>query len=179
MQLCGVELYLQRRIHHVFIMQQIDRRRTYLKAMRIINVSITSILVAACFTLIGCSQLPEATFDLAPESRLPAWFRLPPGYLRSDVTVSMSYYVEPSKRTATFTLYNGKTKELMKVSGVERGMEPITLKHQKPELPSDYPAYEIIDANGITEVIEHRKQEPLFYINDDPAVWAELGIARH
>ncbi len=41
----------------------------------------------------GCGFFPEATFTLSPASRLPSWFKLPSGYSRADVTVSMSYFV--------------------------------------------------------------------------------------
>jgi hypothetical protein len=36
-------------------------------------------------------------------------------------------------------------------------------------------SYEVVTVNGITEIIEHRKMEPLFYVTDDAAVWEELG----
>jgi len=36
--------------------------------------------------------------------------------------------------------------------------------------------YEVISINGITEVIEHRKIEPVFYINDDAMVLKKLGL---
>ena len=48
------------------------------------------------------------------------------------------------------------------------------LKQHPPGFGPDDPAYEIITVNGITEIIEYRKMEPVFYITDDPAVWKEL-----
>ena len=42
--------------------------------------------------------------------------------------------------------------------------------------PLPYPSYEVITANGITEVIEHRQMEPVFYISDDPRVKEQLGV---
>jgi hypothetical protein len=44
--------------------------------------------------------------------------------------------------------------------------------------PSGYPAYEVITVNGMTDIIEHRKMEPMFYMTDDPAVWKELGVTQ-
>ena len=41
--------------------------------------------------------------------------------------------------------------------------------------PAGYPVYEIIAVGGKTEIIEHRKMEPVFYVTDDPAVWAEFS----
>lgn len=136
------------------------------------------ILTVACLSLLGCDLFPESTFELASESRLPKWFALPKGLSRSDVTVTMSYYVRPSGRTATFTLLNAKKQKLAEVKGIQAGLEPLTLKKSRPGFPPDYPSYEIITVNGVTEIIEHRQMEPIFYITDDPAVWKELGVSR-
>jgi hypothetical protein len=50
------------------------------------------------------------------------------------------------------------------------GLAPVTSQG------SPYPAYEIITVDGITDVIEHRKMEPLFYVTDDSAVRGEPGV---
>lgn len=136
------------------------------------------VLVVACLPLLGCEFFPESTFDLAPESRLPKWFSLPPGLTRGEVTVKMSYYVKPSGRTATFTLSGSKKEKISEVRGTQRGLQPIELKKPPRGYPPGYPSYEIITVKGITEVIEHRRMEPIFYVTDNPAVLAELGISR-
>ena len=135
-----------------------------------------AILVSACLSLLGCEFFPESTFELAHESRLPKWFTLPPGLSRSDVTVTMSYYIKPTGHTATFTLKDTKKRKLAEVSGSQMGFEPLTLKNLRPEVSPYYPSYEIITVNGITDIIEHRKMEPIFYVTDDPNVWRELGV---
>jgi hypothetical protein len=38
------------------------------------------------------------------------------------------------------------------------------------------PSYVVASADGVTEVIEHRHRGNVFYINDDPAVRAKLGL---
>jgi len=136
----------------------------------------TSILVAACLSLLGCDFFPESSFELARESKLPKWFVLPKELSRSDVTVTMSYYVRPSGRTATFTLLDAKKQKLAEVKGSLKGLEPLTLKNPQPGFPPGYPSYEIVTVNGMTEIIEHRRMEPIFYVTDEPAVWAELGV---
>lgn len=137
-----------------------------------------TILAAACLSLLGCDSLPESSFELARESRLPKWFTLPSGLSRSDVTVTMSYYVKASGRIATFTLLDAKKQKLAEVNGTQKGLEPIKLKNPRPGFTQGYPLYEAVTANGITEIIEHRKMEPIFYITDDPAVLTELGVSR-
>jgi len=127
---------------------------------------------------IGCEWFPESTFELASESRLPKWITLPPGLTRADVSVTMSYYTAPWGRSATFKLKDTKGKVLTKVYGKSRGLGPNQLKHPPPGFPPGSPAYEVITVNGITDIIEHRKPEPIFYITDDPAVWKEMGVTQ-
>jgi len=122
--------------------------------------------------------IPESTFELASESRLPKWITLPPGLTRADVSITMSYYVVPWGGSATFILRDKKGQVLTKVNGKVKGSEPFQLKHPPPGFPPGYPAYEVVTVNGITEIIEHRKPEPIFYITDDLAVWKELGVAQ-
>ena len=126
----------------------------------------------------GCEWFPESTFDLASDSRLPKWITLPPGLTRADVSIRMSYYVKPWGSSATFIIQDRKGQIRTKVHGKTRGLGPNQLKHPPHGFPSGYPAYEVITVNGIMEIIEHRKMEPIFYITDDPAVWKELGVGQ-
>jgi hypothetical protein len=145
--------------------------------MRPITVkqSIIIMLAITCLSLLGCEFFPESSFELARESRLPKWFTPPPGISRSDVTVTMNYYVKPSGRTSTFILRDAKKQKLAEVNGTQKGLEPLKLKNPRSGFPPGYPSYEIVTVNGVTEIIEHRQMEPIFYITDDPAVWAELN----
>jgi hypothetical protein len=124
----------------------------------------------------GCEYFPESTFELASESRLPKWITLPPALTRADVSITMSYYSKPWGASAGFTLRDKKGHVLTKLYGKTRGLGPSQLKHPPPGFPPGSPAYEVITVNGITDIIEHRKPEPIFYVTDDPAVWKELGV---
>ena len=123
--------------------------------------------------LIACA---ESGFDLAPESRLPKWFDVPKGKVRADLKVTMDYYVKPNKREVVFKLYDENGKKLRKVKGTLLGDRPLELKDSKKGVSKGYPSYEVIIVNGITDIVEHRKMEPIFYMADDPAVLEELGI---
>ena|SRR5580704_865916 len=127
---------------------------------------------------IGCAWFPESTFELASESRLPKWITLPAGLTRADVSIKMSYYIKPWGSSAIFILHDTKGQTLKKVEGKVKGSEPLQLEHPPPGFPPGYPAYEVITVNGATEIIEHRKMEPICYITDDPAVWKELGVGQ-
>jgi hypothetical protein len=135
-----------------------------------------SIALTIASSQIGCEWFPEATFELASESRLPKWITLPPGLTRADVSITMSYYVKPWGSSATFVLRDTKGQIRTKVHGKMKGSEPFQLKHPPQGFPPGYPAYEVITVDGTAEIIEHRKPEPIFYITDDPAVWKELGL---
>jgi len=125
---------------------------------------------------IGCEWFPESTFELARDSRLPKWITLPPGVMRADVAITMSYYVWLWGRRSTFILRDKTGKTLAKVNGKDRGLGPNYLKHPPPGFPPGYPSYEVITVKDMTEVLEHRKMEPIFYVTDDPAVRKELGV---
>ncbi|HEY1502307.1 MAG TPA: hypothetical protein VGF88_22210 [Acidobacteriaceae bacterium] len=134
-------------------------------------------LVAAiilCFAIVGCRYFPESTFQLADDSRLPRWFHLPPGLSRRDVSVTMNYYTKPGGSDATFVLYDQKQHVLAKVNGKVRDAAPLHLKSSSQGDPTGYPLFEVVIANGVTEIMEHKKMEPTVYIVDDPAIWREL-----
>ena len=146
--------------------------------MRIKKYVLFFALTISCYAMVGCEYFPESTFELASESRLPKWFALPSGLTRDNVSIAMSYYVKPWGRSATFILRDNKGKILSKVHGKEKGYEPLQLKIPPKGFDVGYPAYEIITVNGITDIVEHRKMEPIFYVTDDPAVWKELGVGQ-
>ena len=50
------------------------------------------------------------------------------------------------------------------------------MSRSREQSESLYPMYEVLTANGITEVVEHRRMEPVFYITDDPEVRRKLGV---
>ena len=131
-------------------------------------------LIILSSATIGCEYFPESTFELANESRLPKWFSLPAGLTRSDVSVTMNYYVKPWGRTATFVLHDAKDHVIGKIDGKIKGLEPLQLRGFSQSDATSHPSFEVITANGITEIIEHKKMEPIFYVTDDPAVWKTL-----
>jgi hypothetical protein len=139
-----------------------------LDGMRTLGI-LVRVAVAAVVTIsaTGCA---ESSFVLAPESRLPAWFDPPPGQPRENVTVKMDYYISSSGRDAKFTLLDLRGRQLMSKTGKMRNLYPTTLG------AADYPMYEVISVDGVVDVIEHRKMEPIFYLANDPVVLKQLGV---
>jgi len=97
---------------------------------------------------------------------------------RSDVGVTLSYYVRPGVREAVLILRGENKRVLDKVTAVQQGMEPIRLKMQPEGSPKNRPLYEIITFSGKTDIIEHRVRGPVFHMADDPVIWEELGVKR-
>jgi hypothetical protein len=127
---------------------------------------LASALIIPGSLVLGCKYFPEATFKLAGDSRLPKWITLPPAAKRKDVEITMSYYIKPWGSNASFTLQNDKH-VIQQIDGKLVCTHPFSLKGSK----SDYPSYEAVVVSGTTELIEHKKMEPTFYVTDDAAVW--------
>jgi hypothetical protein len=121
---------------------------------------------------IGYEYFPESTFQLASESRQPKWVTLPPELTRANASLTMNYRIAPW-RSSQFILRDKNGHTLKKENGKMRCRAPFELKNPPQGFPSGYPAYEAITVHGITEIIEHRKMEPIFYVTDDPVVWKQ------
>jgi len=135
------------------------------------------ILIAMMFSLAGCL---ESTFQLSDESRLPKWFVVPEGKDRRDFTVRMELYSTFSGGQAVFKLYNKNNflyiQKYTVTSSEQPDMQSRQLKSPPKGFPKGYPRYKVITINNITDIIELRKMEPLFYMTDDPQIWQELGV---
>jgi hypothetical protein len=137
-------------------------------------------LIAATTAISGCSSWPESTFDLAPESRLPIWLHLPKGTARSRVSVQMSYYIVESHREAKFELFKGSSWpwriRVQHVRGVQRGDSPIYLPSSGLTGFGKDPSYEIVTVGTQTDIVEHRRQEPIFYMVEDKEIFREFNV---
>jgi hypothetical protein len=86
----------------------------------------------------------------------------------------MKYYVTPTGRIATFILHDRKNHILGKVTGTLKGSAPISVKGSSETGSTGYPSFEVITAQGVAQLIEHKKMEPMFYMVDDPALLRAL-----
>jgi len=130
----------------------------------------------AIVCLAGCL---ESSLELAPDSRLPMWLTAPDGMSRIDLRVTLDYYSTSSGGEYVFKLYkkNGFFR-IKKVSFMVDAYPIVQLKQPPPGFPKGYPKYLVVSVKGVTDVIEQRKMEPIFYMTDDPNVWKELGIEK-
>lgn len=126
--------------------------------------------------IIGLSGCLESSFQLSEESRLPKWFSVPEGMDRNDLLVQMDLHSTFSGGKAVFKLY--KRGNLLNIEKyiVSTDQQPGIRTVQLDSQSSGYPRYKVLTINGITDVVELRKMEPVFYMTDDPAVWKTLGL---
>jgi hypothetical protein len=132
-------------------------------------------LAALALVAKGCEYFPESSFELAKESRLPKWITLPPGLKRTDVALTMNYFSTPWGYDTQFILRDKNNQTIEKKYGRSKCGLGFQVRNPPEGFPPGYPAYKPNTVNGITEIIEHKKMEPLFYVTDDPVVWKQYS----
>jgi len=128
-------------------------------------------------TLTACSNrgCVESKFHLAEDSRLPVWFQVPDGISRKDMDVTLTYYTSGPADIDLVDIRDGKSKRLIRVKG-EHWNHPEYWKWAKQDWPKrSHPHFVVFKVNGLTEIIEHRRMEPLFYISDEAAVQSAIS----
>ena len=128
-------------------------------------------LLFSIFSLSGCL---ESSFELSAESRLPKWFSIPDGVSRSDYTVLMDMYstftggkiVIELRKTGTFWSIEQYTVD----TGEQPSIRTIRPTAPKAGFPEGYPRYIVITINGVTDIIELRKMEPIFFMANYPTM---------
>lgn len=131
-------------------------------------------LLCLCLS-VGCA---EANFELADESRLPAWANAPGGPLRQDVAMTIHWY----NGSVVFKLWNNRGVELSRCTATIRGEGVLKLAQDgKLELqtnPRVYPSFSIVECNGTVELLEQKRLEPRLYISDDPIARRAAGLGQ-
>ena len=119
--------------------------------------------------------LLESETKLSKESRLPRWFEIPEGYSRKELGVIVKSYTNPKNMCAKVILHGPppENKILIVKKGVEK-IHPYTESRMEMGKIPPYPIYTTIEIDGITEIIEQRKAENIFYISDDKELISAL-----
>ncbi len=129
-------------------------------------IYIPFILLVACSTR-GCV---ESEFHLAKDSRLPIWFNIPDGIQREDLDVTLTYYTTGPADLTLLDIREGKSKTLTKIKGNNMHHPEYWAWAQKDRPKRSHPLYVVINVDGISEIIEHKKIAPIFYISNEAAV---------
>jgi hypothetical protein len=109
------------------------RMKTKLCGLALVLVATTAVMGS----MIGCRWFSESTFELAKESRLPKFIVLQRGVTRAEVSMTMSYYVKPWARSATFTLRDEKGRIRTRLDGKLKGLVYINNPEFLKLLPPD------------------------------------------
>ena len=126
-------------------------------------------VLGACHPIRG---FIESEFTLAPESPLPVWYHdLPDGYTREDLMIRIRYYAPLfDADDAVFWVESSRLNTLFKATGrIERHPQFYEWA-QKDWKARHYPSFIKITINGQTEIIEHKKMEPIFYISNEESL---------
>ncbi len=114
----------------------------------------------------------ESTFALAPESRLPKWVQLPPGYTRADVSATLALYSGPYLfglgDAAKFVLCGPapEHKKLL-VEKIRARWHKVTAQEENRNGNYDFsPQYYAASHVGIDDIIEFKCTGPLFWMVD-------------
>ena len=120
----------------------------------------------------------ESEFKLASNSPLPAWYpQLPEGYSRKDVTIRMQYYTPFFDVDDTvFIVESSWWNTLYKETGTSKHHPKYWAWANKDWPARAHPGYVNVTIGGVTEVIEHKKMEPIFYISNETAVIETMGL---
>ena len=129
-------------------------------------IYILLIALTACSSR-GCV---ESEFHLAKDSKLPVWFQIPDGMNRQDLDVSLTYYTTGPADITLLDIREGKSKPIIKIKGEYKHHPEYWTWAQKDWPKRSQPGYVVITVNSLSEIIEHKKMEPLFYISNEEAV---------
>ena len=141
--------------------------------MKRFAIFISVFVLASCHPTKG---VLESEFTLSPESRLPIWFdELADDTTREEVTIYLRYYTSPFDVDDTILILKKGWRTLGKVSGKSEH-HPKYWAWAHEDWPNRlYPGFVIITAEGKTEIIEHRKMEPIFYVSSEESVKQIMG----
>ena len=127
--------------------------------------------IAFCILLSGCGYFPESEFTLSSDARLPRWFQQPSGVAREDLSISASYYVG---HYVVFVLRNDRTgRQLGKVRAEILNKTSLRLPNSRRQ-DGITPNYDVVRADGIVDILEFSRIEPVFEMVDDPDVRSKL-----
>jgi hypothetical protein len=141
-----------------------------MKSSRLKLLLLSSVVAGACHPALGCA---ESNFDLASSSRLPKMLAPPDGARSGAVSARLSYHLGlwlGDGRGVTRLWLVGSAGIAVKEVICEAWEHP---RSARTEGPTSYPSFSIVYCNGVIDVVEHRRMEPIFYMSDDVGLQRE------
>jgi len=147
-------------------------------------LGLVALLVVSTLS-IGCA---EANFELADDSRIPVWFKVPEGQTRADVSVSVAFYIvgRPTLQ-GDFVLRDRSGRTIAKATGDKRNTHGgITF----PDLMigDRRRMFDVITVDGRSEVFEYQRgrliedqgrYEVFLAVCDEPEIRKRLGVPNY
>lgn len=114
--------------------------------------------------LSSCNITSE--FQLASESKLPVWFKMPQNRSRSDYYVRIVFrdYIPFYPKVGFYIYEQGRPEKLVSTKTGSFRWHPETIKKGS----NHYPQYMIIRVDGVDEIYVHPKRDNILYVFDNP-----------
>jgi hypothetical protein len=128
------------------------------------RILISALIIFALWMLLfrGCV---ESNFLLAEDSRLPKWVKLPDGYTRADVNVSLFLHLHPFARIIVREKGHNQ-KKLIDVL-VKAGWHEATQQEESRRGTLEFsPHYYYISYKGVNDIIKFPCKGPVFWMVD-------------
>ena len=138
--------------------------------LRILIIIFGVLLLGGCHPVRG---FLESEFELSPDSRLPVWFESQDSaHSRENTMVVLRYYTSPFDVDDSVLILNNKygLSTATMTGTISRHPSTVQARESCRKLSSVHPSYVIFTAQGKSEIIEHRKMEPIFYVTDEKHV---------
>ena len=133
------------------------------------------------FVLLCCSMLLtgclESWFMLDKSCRLPQWFLAEAVEDRENYQIKLAYYIDRGGRSAEFTLMDHRGKKIRHIKTKQYGSHPVFIDNNGfvRKYDRQYPTYELVEYNGVSEVLVHQQKEGNdFCLLDDKIIMKKL-----
>jgi hypothetical protein len=133
--------------------------------MKFLSILLIGLVLSACDLSNPWLGFHESSFELHPSSRLPVWVVAPVD--RRNIKIELHYFTSPFDGDDTLlTLKDIDGNILLEVTGVSEYHPEYWEWAQRDRVARRYPIFMNVTIEGKTEVIEHKKMEPAFYMSD-------------
>ena len=134
--------------------------------MRIIVLIICIAAFAACY--VPGRGYAESQFDLVLDSRLPKFFD-PAGHISpAGYKARVEYYSSPD--SVRVIIYDPSGRKVFDKQDKFQ-WHPFD---EKEHPAAHYPNYVVVSFDGVEDIFEQRRLEPLLYLTDDKRLWGAL-----
>ena len=134
--------------------------------MRLLATIVFSAILSACYA--PGRGYAESQFDLVLDSRLPKFFDRDGHISPVGYKARVEYYSSPDSVRVIIRDPSGR-----KVFDKQDKFQWHPFD-DKEHPAAQHPNYVVVSFDGVVDILEHRRQEPVVYLTDDKTVWDAL-----